>query len=301
MSISVGITGLSFFLPATHWKADAKVRQNHEKENFQVESLSSSSSFLYFCSVIQRKMTKYLMLGMLLFPQNIAAQHYKVKSVAWERLEVTNQLDKTPDERALRMVEPYKKSVDSIMAPVLGMSRVAMAAKRPESLLGNWAADVLVEGSNATGLPTADMGLVNVGGLRNSMPKGVVRRGDIILISPFENKLVVLEMKGTDLMELMRNIASVKGEGVSKEVRMVITPDGELKDVTIHGEPISAQRIYRIATIDYLAEGNDKMTALKRAEKRHDLKMLIRDVMMESIIKNRIIDSQIEGRIVIEK
>lgn len=44
------------------------------------------------------------------------------------------------------------------MMPVLGLSRVAMAAGRPESLLGNWAADVLVEGSTATGLerPTWD-------------------------------------------------------------------------------------------------------------------------------------------------
>ncbi len=225
----------------------------------------------------------------------------KVRSIAWERLEVTSALDANPDQRAIEIVKPYKARVDSTMMPVLGLSRVAMAAGRPESLLGNWAADVLVEGSTATGLERADMGLMNVGGLRNNMPEGVVRRGDVMLISPFENRLVVLEMQGKDVKELMENIASRGGEGVSSSVRLVISPDRKVASATIGGKEIEDKRTYRIATLDYLAEGNDQMTALKKATKRHNLNMLVRDVMAESIIKSRVIDSKIEGRIVLQK
>ena len=228
------------------------------------------------------------------------AQQYRVRSFCWERVEVTSELDATPSAEAAALVAPYKAKVDSIMAPPLGLSRVAMSAKRPESLLGNWAADVMVEGSTATGLEPADMGLINVGGLRNNMPEGIVRRGDIMLISPFENHLVVLEMKGRNLLKLMRNIAAVRGEGVSSSVRMEITPEGELLSCTIDGKEIDPHRIYTVATIDYLAEGNDKMYALKKAVKRHEIGLLARDVMMEYIIKHRVIDSKIEGRITIK-
>ena len=228
------------------------------------------------------------------------AQDYKVRSFAWERVEVTSELDATPSAEATKVVAPYKASVDSMMAPVLGLSRVAMTVKRPESLLSNWAADVMVEGGTATGLDPADMGLVNVGGLRNNMPEGIVRRGDIMLISPFENYVVVLEMKGADLLELMRNIAAVKGEGVSSSVRMEISADGELLSCTIGGKEIDPERIYTVATIDYLAEGNDKMTALKKAVKRHEIGILARDVMMEYVLKHQVIDSKIEGRITIK-
>jgi 2',3'-cyclic-nucleotide 2'-phosphodiesterase (5'-nucleotidase family) len=144
------------------------------------------------------------------------------------------------------------------------------------------------------------MGLANVGGLRNNMPEGIVRRGDIMLISPFENYLVVLEMKGSDLLELMRNIAAVKGEAVSSSVRMEITADGQLLSCTIGGKEIDPERTYTVATIDYLAEGNDKMYALKKAVKRHDIGLLARDAMMEYVIKHRIIDSKMEGRIVVK-
>lgn len=246
---------------------------------------------------------KCMMLLMIsaLFATGISAQKYKVKSIAWERLEVTAALDSAPDSDAFRIVEPYKAKVDSTMMPVLGLSRVPMTAGRPESTLSNWAADVLVEGSTATGLETADMGLVNMGGLRNNMPEGIVRRGDVMLISPFENRLVVLEMKGKDVKELMDNIASVGGEGVSSSVRLVITKDRKVAHVTIGGKEIEDGKVYRIATLDYLAEGNDHMTALKKAIKRHSLGMLIRDVMSESIIKNRVIDSKIEGRIIVQQ
>lgn len=231
---------------------------------------------------------------------SLQAQQYRVHSFAWERVEVTSGLDATPSAEAAKVVAPYKASVDSMMAPVLGMSRVAMTVCRPESLLSNWAADVMVEGGTATGLEPADMGLINMGGLRNNMPEGVVRRGDIMLISPFENYVVVLEMKGSDLLELMRNIASVKGEGVSSSVRMEISENGELLSCIIGGKEIDPHRTYTIATIDYLAEGNDKMTALKKAVKRHETGILAREVMMDYVLKHRVIDSKIEGRIIIK-
>ena len=238
---------------------------------------------------------------LLLLPfVGLQAQDYKVRSFCWERIEITSDLDATPSAEAANIVAPYKASVDSMMAPPLGLSRVAMSPKRPESLLSNWAADVMIEGGTATGLEPADMGLVKIGGLRNNMPEGIVRRGDIMLISPFENYVVVLEMKGMDLLELMRNIAAVKGEGVSSSVRMEISPDGDLLSCTIGGKEIDPNRIYTVATIDYLAEGNDKMYALKKAVKRHDIGILARDIMMEYVIKHRVIDSKIEGRIIIK-
>jgi 2',3'-cyclic-nucleotide 2'-phosphodiesterase (5'-nucleotidase family) len=243
----------------------------------------------------------FILLFTLFTFHDASAQQYKVRSAKWKRLEVTKALDAHPDSAALAMIAPYKASVDSVMSPVLGMSRVAMSAKRPESLLSNWAADVMVEGSTATGLPAADMGLVNIGGLRNNMPEGVITNGDIILISPFENTLVVLEMKGKHMLELMHNIAAVGGEGVSSSVRMVISKDKKLISATINGEKISRKRTYTVATLDYLAEGNDKMYALKKAKKRHDIGLKTREVLMESVIKHRIIDSKIEGRIVISQ
>mgnify|MGYP002626676064 CR=1 FL=1 len=245
-------------------------------------------------------MKKSLLLCICMLPLAAGGQKYKVRAIASERMEVTAALDSTPHARAMAIVEPYKHSVDSVMMPPLGLSRTSMAPGRPESLLGNWAADVMVETSTATGLDRADFGVMNVGGLRNNMPEGIVRKGDVMLISPFQNYAVVLEMKGSDVEALFQDIAAVHGEAVSASVRLEISQDGKLINATIDGKPIDKNRTYRVATIDYLMEGNDKLYSLKKHTKVHEMHLLARDAMAEYIIKNKVIDSRIEGRIVVK-
>ena len=72
-----------------------------------------------------------------------------------------------------------------------------------------------------------------------------------------------------------------------------------MKTVTISGEPIDPNRTYRLATIDYLAEGNDKMVALKKATKKQVTALLASDVMMNCVKTQGVIDAKIEGRVVI--
>lgn len=241
-------------------------------------------------------MKSKVLLLLLFVPVYCVAQ----KQIITERIEVTNRLDAQPDREAMTIMERYKPAVDSVMAPVLGESLVGMSAGRPESLLSNWAADVMVEYSDFLDGKRADLGLVNVGGLRNNLPQGTVRRGNIILISPFDNRLAIVQLKGSDLTALMQDIAAVHGEGVSHEVRMTITSDGKLLDATISGQPIDPERTYRIATLDYLAEGNDKLYSLKKAIRVDVSDLFTRDCMMKYVREHSPITSKMEGRITVK-
>lgn len=235
----------------------------------------------------------------IIFSANLYSQHYALKSVIGGRVEVTKDLDSKVD---YDLISNYKPAVDSLMSPVLGKSAVFMDASRPESLLSNWVADVMV--NTAAELDwDVDMGLCNIGGLRSSMPKGDVKVGDIMSIAPFENTLCFLSVRGKDLLELLKQIAKSGGEGVSSSLRMVITSDGELMNASVNGKKVRKNRTYNIVTIDYLAEGNDGMAALKHAVKRIDTKFFMRDVLMNFIKRQSergvLLDSKIEGRIVV--
>ena len=246
------------------------------------------------------KSINLLLAWLAVAPLAVSAQQYRVKSIAWENVEITEQWTGMASPHAVKTIEKYKAKVDSVMSPPLGLSRIAMSAGRPESLLGNWAADVMVEYSDFLDGKRADLGLVNVGGLRNNLPQGTVRRGNIILISPFDNRLAIVQLKGSDLTALMQDIAAVHGEGVSHEVRMTITSDGKLLDATISGQPIDPERTYRIATLDYLAEGNDKLYSLKKAIRVDVSDLFTRDCMMKYVREHSPITSKIEGRIMVK-
>ena len=105
------------------------------------------------------------------------------------------------------------------------------------------------------------------------------------------------------LFELMGQIAAVGGEGVSG-VRLIITDNGELLSAEINGKSIDKSKKYTIATLDYLAEGNDKMYALKKSVDKRTTKLSVRQLIMDAIKREsaagRSVTAKMEGRIVIK-
>lgn len=243
---------------------------------------------------------KYAVLSVcLLLPSAVCAQKYRLSGVKAGRYEVTKLLDARPDSGALRIVAPFRQAVDSMRAPVLGESEVAMRAGRPESLLSNFVSDVLRDASVRVG-KKADIGLCNVGGLRSAMPEGTVTYGDVLEIAPFENRLCVLTLTGDKLKELAEQIAAVGGEGISG-MRLAITTDGRLLNAEVNGKPIDPHALYTIATLDYLSEGNDKMYALKDNVYKAVTDIPVRDLIVDAIrrahAEGRKVTAKMEGRI----
>lgn len=88
---------------------------------------------------------------------------------------------------------------------------------------------------------------------------------------------------------------------------MEITPDGQLLAATLNGEPISPDREYRVATLDYLAEGNDQLVAFKEGTQRllpqgeaNNVRFVISEYFKERQAKGETVTSAVEGRIVVK-
>lgn len=230
---------------------------------------------------------------------------YELTKVEGEVIAIDSLWDIRHDVRAEALLAPYKAKVDSMMYRVMGTSEMAMEKGTPESLLSNLVADVLRESAvKVLGKP-ADMGLVNMGGLRNILPKGKITCNDIYEILPFENSLCVVTIKGATLRELLEGIAAKRGDGVSG-VHLNITSNGKLIDGTIGDTPIDDERLYTVATIDYLADGNDGMSALSHSVKREcpeeaTLRSLFMDYVDRQTAAGKKITSRMDGRVTIVK
>lgn len=230
---------------------------------------------------------------------------YEVTKVEGTRVAMDTAWDATPDGEALALLKPYKAGVDSVMGEVKGVAAVSMDRFRPESPLSNLIADVLRQAaSGVLGCP-ADVGLVNMGGIRNVLTEGNITTQNIYEILPFENSLCVLTLGGADLKKLCANIAARGGEGVSG-LNLVIDADGCLLEATVNGQPIDEGRTYTVGTIDFLAEGNDGMAALTCAQERRcpegaTLRGLFMDYVERETAAGRKIEARIEGRVVVKK
>lgn len=229
---------------------------------------------------------------------------YSLVGVKGEAVPVTSVYDDHPDERALAILCPYKQKIDSIMSPVIGYSSATLTVERPESSLSNLIADILRESAAEVKKETIDIAVMNMGGIRNALPEGKITYGTIYEIAPFENSLCILTMDGDVLIELFSQMAMVHGEGLSG-AQLTITEDGRLCNATIGGCPIKSEKTYTVATIDYLAEGNDRMTAFRKAKSKEYFKeLLLRDLLLKYVMKcneeSRAVKAGKEGRIQIK-
>ena len=202
------------------------------------------------------------------------------------------------------ILERNKAYVDSIKSPVLGEAAVALEKYIPESPLMNFAADALMEMAQLHSEQKIDIAITNKGGLRSNIAAGTVTFGDVYNVFTFENRLALLTLTGEQLTLLCKEIAKVGGEAISG-MRLEITKDGKLVDATVNGKAIEPQTTYRIATLDYLAQGNDNLTTLAQGADLEVTKLLLRDLMVEYIKKEtangRKISAACDGRITVKE
>lgn len=234
------------------------------------------------------------------------ATKYKVASLERSRILVDKRYDSPKNAELQTFIAPYKVQVDSIMSPVVGRVAHDMAAHKPESDLSNLMSDILVWGSKRFN-ETPDFAVYNMGGIRAAFAKGDVTRGNVLDVAPFVNKLCVLSLTGEKVKELFEQIAAVGGDGVSHGVKLVITRDRKLKSATVNGEEIKTDKTYRIATLDYLAKGNDGLTAFKSRtnvvksdDELYNVRYIIEDYFRDATKQGKVVDAQVEGRIVVE-
>ena len=231
------------------------------------------------------------------------AQHqYSVADVQRTRIVIDQRYDANPDSDAAAFLAPYKQKVDDIMSPVMGVAACDMPRFRPESPLSNLLADILVYSSARFG-EHPDFAVYNMGGIRATLSKGNVTRGDILDIAPFENKICFLTLSGADVMQLFGEMAMVGGEGVSHSIRLEISKDGKLLSAAINGKPVD-----RITTIDYLAQGNDHLDAFKKKTNfvspqsdENNARFLIENYFKAMHAEGKAVEAKVEGRVSVKK
>ena len=165
-------------------------------------------------------------------------------------------VDEAWDEAASRYtamnewLDQYRHGVDSIMNNPVGTSDAAM--------------EIIKE---LSGINNIDCAIMNKGGIRTDMPEGIVTEGLIGSMFPFDNRFVVLEMPGNELIESVKLMCGRGGDAVSKELRATYNDKGEVVKATVKGKKIDPKKTYIVATIDYLANGGDYMTPMTRCER----------------------------------
>ena len=230
-----------------------------------------------------------------------SVQHISKTDVRYELL--NSNAVTAPDEEITALIAPYKEEVDKEMNEVLGNVPVDLTKRKPESTLGNWYSDAMLDIAAKKGY-SADFSISNYGGLRiPQVTAGPLTMGELFELCPFDNLLVIVEMKGDIVDSLLQQTAETEGWPVSKGIKMVIK-DKKMVQCTIQGVPLSYTATYKVAMPDYVANGGDGLKVLI-TQKRVQTALLVRDMLIEyardATASGKEITSSIDGRIVVQQ
>ncbi len=106
----------------------------------------------------------------------------------------------------------------------------------------------------------ADLGLMNSGGIRDSLPAGVLTYRDLLKVQPFGNTVSVVTLSGAELLEYLRFAARMSaGAGAFPQTAGVtLRINGTvLESAQIGGRDIDPAGRYRLAINNFTARGGD--------------------------------------------
>ena len=142
----------------------------------------------------------------------------------------------------------------------------------------------------------SDIAVLNSGSIRNELKKtGDYTYGDLLTLLPYDNYIVVAEVKGSTIIEMLKKLVSflpkpdgqfpqVSGLKFTTKVKDHSVSDVQvLNGATQHYEPINPERTYKIATTKYCVTDGGLHNTLQGCPIVLETKKTYSDVFIEYI------------------
>lgn len=206
----------------------------------------------------------------------------KVQHLASTEVEYIQTTDYTAIDASIdSLIAPYREEMSAEMDEVLGTLPETLIKSRPNSNMGNWFCDVLLTEANSMFFNEVDITMQNYGGLRlPSLAEGPLTKGEVYELMPFDNTLVVIEVKGSLLRELVNAINDKGGWPISKTLSY--KQGSKASEIKVHGKDLDDQAIYRLGIPDYVANGGDQAHFLKHIP-QEESGVYIRDIIISHL------------------
>lgn len=252
-----------------------------------------------------RRFVLFLTMGGLMACGTSGFHNSKIEG---KKLPVTSEYAETPELE--NFIKPYRDHINKDLDSVLSYAPETLDKSKPidkwQTPIGNLMADVTLEAADkvlfAREKRHADICLLNHGGIRAILPKGDVTARTAFEIMPFENSLVVIALKGEQIREIADYLIKEKKPHPLAGMEIRLDKDATMvNDITVKGKPLELNKIYNVATSDYLSNGGDNMEFFKRGVATYDLDYKLRNVYIDYFKSTDTIRASRSLRVITEK
>jgi 2',3'-cyclic-nucleotide 2'-phosphodiesterase/3'-nucleotidase len=207
----------------------------------------------------------------------------------YTRWDTGEETQVVPDPAITALVDEFNAEIDAIKNEVIGTATSSIGRNyRYESEMGDWVTDIM-RGYE----PSIDFAITNSGGLRADIDAGEITFGEIFEALPFDNTLVVVELDGAEVRQVLEEGIS-GAHGVIQVSGLEFTFDydapvgsriiGDVIDVST-GLPLDPAATYFVAVNDFMAAGGDGYETLGDNPQTNTY-ALVRDLVVDWVKAN---------------
>lgn len=176
-------------------------------------------------------------------------------SVSW--INYTQEIAKNP--AMMKLLTPFQKKGEAQLGVKIGSVNGHLEGDRSKVrfVQTNLSRLILASQMERT---KADFAVMSGGGVRDSIESGTITYKDVLKVQPFGNTLTYVEMKGSDVEKYLAVVANKQVDSGAyaqfANVSLVAYGTG-VSEIKINGEPLQADKMYRMATLSFNATGGD--------------------------------------------
>lgn len=232
---------------------------------------------------------KFLLLGFAAVALTSCKTPLNVAKVHAEK-NISISKDLADDQNFNTIIEPYKHELEGKMNKKISYTSVDLNKSGDNSNLGNLLADYAFDGADEwakkNGIPGGvDAALINIGGIRSSIGAGDILTKNVYEVMPFENEVLIVKMKGSDLKGLFDYYMTTQKNNPVSHL-YIETDNGMTVRELVNGKEVEPTKDYYIATSDYLAMGGDNMTFFAKGQ-LISTGIKLRDLFLEKFKANQ--------------
>lgn len=230
-------------------------------------------------------LSRYFVLILTVFTVfSCAEKKLHINKIQGKQIPVTEAISET--QSIENFIAPYRKHIDEDLNTILAYAPENIDKKGTwQTKIGNLQSTVTLASANEVfGLrenKSVDICLLNNGGIRSIINKGNITTRTAFELMPFENNLVVVSLKGEQILEMVNYIIKEKKPHPLAGLTFTIDKNDVAKDILVQKQPLDLQKIYFVATNDYLYNGGDNMNFFKKAIQLYDLDYKVRNVWID--------------------
>ena len=201
-------------------------------------------------------------------------------------------------------IAPYRKRVDEILDSTLSYApyTISKTDGQYNTTAGNLMADIVLQEANpifkARKGKDIDFVLLNHGGIRSVISPGPVSARTAYQVMPFDNSIVVAELRGKAVRELVSFLVQTRRPHPISGIQIVLGKNNSLQQVNIQGIPFDENRTYYVATSSYLTQGGDDMVFFRDAENFTETDYYIRNAMIDYFKKTDTLKPRVDDRFI---